>query len=140
MMLCTNKQERELERQVDQTQRPRYISRFEHLVLHPRLHHRVGFLIHYRSTELLSQPYKATEAIQHTIHLYRRGIRPVAKYNTHLYLRGSQTNHPITSTEEGFTNKRVFTTSGSKNHKLSFLSLFFSLFLFHKNKDPNSLG
>ena len=58
------KRERELERQVDQTLTTRYVSRFEPLALHPRLHHRVGFLIHYRSTELLSQPYKATEAIQ----------------------------------------------------------------------------
>ena len=36
-----------VERQVDQTQRPRYVTRFEHLALHPRLHHRVGFPIHY---------------------------------------------------------------------------------------------
>ena len=42
----------------------RYVSRFEPLALHPRLHHREGFLIHYRSTKLLSQPYNATEAIQ----------------------------------------------------------------------------
>ena len=36
---------------MDQSQRPRYVSRFEHLALHPRLHHRVGFSIHYLSTE-----------------------------------------------------------------------------------------
>ena len=33
---------------MDQSQRPRYVSRFEHLALHPRLHHRVGFPIHYQ--------------------------------------------------------------------------------------------
>ena len=32
---------------MDQTQRQRYVSRFEPLALHPRLHHREGFLIHY---------------------------------------------------------------------------------------------
>ena len=48
---------------MDQTQTQRYVPRFEPLALRPRLH-REGFLIHYRSTELLSQPYKATEAIQ----------------------------------------------------------------------------
>ena len=62
--------ERELERQWITTQTPRFVSRFEHLALHPRLHHRVGFPLSHlppreplpkrisynsRSTELLSQ-------------------------------------------------------------------------------------
>ena len=51
MMLCTNVKRERVQRQVDQTQTPRYVSRFKHLALHPRLHHRVGFPIHYLSTE-----------------------------------------------------------------------------------------
>ena len=78
---------------MDQSQRPRYVSRFEHLALHPRLHHRVGFPIHYlppreppprricynnRSTELLSQtpPHNRGVGLQpnNNQHLYRRGF------------------------------------------------------------------
>ena len=36
---------------MDQTQTQRYVSRFEPLALRPRLHHRVGFLIHYTPIE-----------------------------------------------------------------------------------------
>ena len=42
--------ERELERQVDQTQTQGYVPRFEPLALRSRLH-REGFLIHYTPTE-----------------------------------------------------------------------------------------
>ena len=91
---------------MDQTQKPRYVSRFEPLALHPRLHHRVGFPIHYlppreplpkricynsRSTKLLSQ----------TTTSQPRG-RPVANTTT------------ITSTEEGYNHQAPPHNRGSK--------------------------
>ena len=87
---------------MDQTQRPRYVSRFEPLALHPRLHHREGFPIHYlvhrglppreppprricttRSTELLSQTPP-----------HNRGVGPQPNNNQHLYRRGLHTPTP----------------------------------------------
>ena len=138
---------------MDQSQRPRYVSRFEHLALHPRLHHRVGFPIHYlppreplpkricynsRSTELLSQ-YK---------HHLTQGGRPLAKQptplpkrvttNLHLSLEGA--NHNLntttsTSTKEGATQEiKGLQQVVYLNHKpLSFFS-------FPQNNDPNRLG
>ena len=85
---------------MDQTQRPRYVSRFEPLALHPRLHHRVGFPIHYlppreppprricynnRSTKLLSQ----------TTTSQPRG-RPLAKQPTPLHKRVTTTKLHLT--------------------------------------------
>ena len=88
---------------MDQTQRPRYVSRFEPLALHPRLHHRVGFPIHYlppreppprricyntRSTELLSQTPTSTEAKQQPTPLPKRVIQT----KLHLSLEGANNN------------------------------------------------
>jgi len=120
---------------MDQTQRHRYVSRFEHLALHPRLHHREGFPIHYlpqrepsprrisyssRSTKLLSQtttsqPRGRPLAKQPTplpkrftttkLHLTQEG----ANTNLHLYQRGSKSITRSTSTKEGYNkNKGVY--------------------------------
>jgi len=102
---------------MDQSQRHKYVSRFEPLALHPRLHYREGFLIHYlpprepptrricyntKSTKLLSQtttsqprgkPTTNTsteEVYNHQLHLTQEGVNN----NLHLYQRGSK---PITS-------------------------------------------
>ena len=143
---------------MDQTLTTRYVTRFEHLALHPRLHPRVGFSLsqlppreppprrisyNSRSTELLSQQQPP----------HNRGVRPEA--NT--------TTNPHTSTEEAHnhtqsplskrdpkpttqynnlhlyqrgsnTRNQGFTTSGISQPQTSFL------FLFPQNKDPNSLG
>ena len=90
-----------------------------------------------RSTELLSQPYNATEAIQPQIHLYRRGIRPVANKQSPLLTRRSkhkspplpkreQTNHPINLYQGGIQQKQgCLQLGGYNNLKQS---------LFHKTK------
>ena len=134
---------------MDQTQRPRYVSRFELLALHPRVHHRVGFPIHYlppreppprricynnRSTELLSQTPP-----------HNRGVGPLPNNNQHLYRRGftNQTppltngSKPITrstSTKEGYNKSKGVQLGGYNNLKLTLFSLF------HKTNDPNRLG
>ena len=143
------KRERELKRQWIKTLTTRYVTRFEPLALHPRLHHREGFPIHYlppreppprricyntRSTKLLSQ----------TTTSQPRG-RPVAKQPTplpkrvttklHLSLEGAnhkpqplpkreQTNNPINLTERDTTNKWGFTTSGMFQPQTTPLSSF----------------
>ena len=128
---------------MDQTQRHRYVSRFEHPALHSRLHHREGFLIHYRSTKLLSQPYNATEAIQPQSTSTEEGYGPQSTNQLHLTLEGANTNlnlyrrgsKPIplrsTSTKEGYNKTRrvynleVSTTSNN---------------LFSTKQDPNRIG
>jgi len=128
-MLCTNKQESGL-RDNGSNAKTRYVSRFEPLALHPRLHRREGFLTHYLplreppprricyntgSTELLTQ-YKtpphtrgvvktttntSTEVgYNHQLHLSLEG----ANTNLHLYQRGSKhqpKSTTSTSTKEG---------------------------------------
>ena len=106
--------ERELERQVDQTQTQGYVPRFEPLALRPRLHHRVGFLIHYLVHRGLP-PRRIFTTREYRTPLSNtasqtRG-RPVAKQPQHLYRRGlqppSSTSHKreqttiSTSTKEG---------------------------------------
>ena len=114
--------ERELERQVDQTQTQGYVSRFEPLALRPRLH-REGFLIHYIvhrglppreppprricTTREYRTPLSTLQCHRGnttTIHLYRRGIRPVANNQTPPHKRGSKPN-------EGFYNKWYISTT-----------------------------
>ena len=137
---CTNIKERGLERQwIKQTQR--YVTRFEPLALHPRLHHREGFPLSRPprtptegtfTTKDFLQPkeYRTPLSIQTTTP-HTRGVNQ----QPHLYLRGSQTNHPITSTEEGFTNKRVYNLEVYNNNlKHSLFSFSFLFLFFHKNK------
>jgi len=136
---------------MDQSQRPRYVSRFEHLALHPRLHHRVGFPIHYlppreplpkricyntRSTKLLSQTTTSTEANNQPT---TTSTEEAHNQHNHLYLRGIQTNTtPITSTEEGFTKaRRVYNKWLQRPQTQSF---FLFSFLFPQKQDPNRLG
>ena len=153
--------ERELERQVDQTQRPRYVSRFEHLALHPRLHHRVGFPIHYlpprepsprricyntRSTELLSQtttsqPRGRPVANTTTNTSTEEGYKPIStshqrEHTTslNLYQRGSKPITRSTSTKEGYNkSKGVY-------NKWFLSTTNQSLFSFSTKQDPNRLG
>ena len=91
-----------------------------------------------------------------TIHLYRRGIRPVANkqpihltlegykptptpphqegvnHNLHLYQRGSKPITRSNATKEGYNkNKGVYNLVVSFNYKQS---------LFHKQNDPNRIG
>ena len=130
--------ERELERQWIKAQTPRYVTRFEPLALHPRLHHRVGFPIHClpprepllkricynsRSTKLLSQ----------TTTSQPRG-RPVANTTTNPpHTWGIQTNtppltrgsKPITSTKEGYNkNKGVYNKWFQRPQTISLSFLF----------------
>ena len=91
---------------MDQSQRPRYVSRFEHLALHPRLHHRVGFPIHYLPPrEPLSKRIcynsRSTKLLSQTTTSQPRG-RPVANTTTN------------TSTEEGYKTPTPPLTRGSK--------------------------
>ena len=125
------KRESEL-RDIGSNAKTRYVSRFEPLALHPRLHHRVGFPIHYRSTELLSQSLQSHRGYTTTIHLYRRGIRPVAN-----------TTNIITSTEEGSKNSIPLRSTSTKEGynkskeglQLRGLTSNTSLFsLFHKTR------
>ena len=90
---------------MDQTQTQRYVPRFEPLTLRPRLH-REGFLIHYTPTEgtsteedMYNPEYRTPlsntnlhRGLTTTIHLYRRGIRPVANNQTPPHNRGSKHN------------------------------------------------
>jgi len=128
--------ERESWETMDQTQRQRYVSRLEPLALHPRLHHREGFLIHYlppreppprricynsRSTELLSQTTtsqprgKPTTNPPHTW-----GIQT----KLHLSQEGANTNNPINLTKRDTNNKWGFTTSGMFQPQTTPLSSF----------------
>ena len=68
------------------------------------------------------------------LHLYRRGSQPIPP----LPKRDPQHNHPITSTEEGFTNIRVFTTMRFTTNNLNHFSFFFS-FLFPQKQDPKQI-
>ena len=132
MMLCTNK--RESWETMDQTQRPRYVSRFEPLALHPRLH-REEFLIHYLVHRGLP-PREPSPRRIFTIREYRTPLsntasqprgRPVAKQPTplpkrvttklHLSLEGAnhkpqplpkreQTNHPINLYQRGIQQEQ----------------------------------
>ena len=146
---------------MDQTLRPRYVSRFEHLALHPHLHHRVGFPIHYlppreplpkricynsRSTKLLSQtttsqprgrplakqPTPLPKRVTTTkLHITQEG----ANTNLHLYQRGSklQSQYNNLNLYQRGSNQqmRVFTTSGISQPQTS---------PFHKTKILNRLG
>ena len=87
-----------------------------------------------RSTELLSQtttsqPRGKLTTNTSTEEVYNQTQSPLPK-------RDPNQNHPITSTEEGFTNIRVFTTMRFTTNNLKHFSFLFSfLFLFfHKNK------
>ena len=149
MKWCLHKVKGERDkRQVDQTQTTRYVLRFEHPALHPRLHHREGFIIHYTPTEgtsteedLLQQ--WSTELLSQTPP-HNRGVsqQPTplpkmfttnsnstsprgSKQQSPPLLKRKQINHPINLYQRGIQQgTRVFTTSGYKDHKLSFLSSF----------------
>ena len=82
---------------MDQTLTTRYVLRFEPLALHPRLHHREGFPIHYLP------PREPPPRRIFTIREYRTPLsntasqprgRPVAKQPQHLYRRGLQIPTP----------------------------------------------
>jgi len=133
---------------MDQSQRYKYVSRFEPLALHPRLHHREGFLIHYlppkepptrRVSSTLGVPISSLKQPPHNRGVNQQPTPLPKRFTTTLqtppHQEGVNTN--FTSTKEGTnqsldqplpkrdtTRTRVFTTSGSKNHKLSFLSSF----------------
>ena len=146
---------------MDQTQSPRYVSRFEHLALHPRLH-REGFLIHYlpprepptrricyktRSTKLLSQTQPHNRGVgpqpnnnQSTSHF--EGYKPTptpphqegVNHNLNLYQRGRKptTQSTSTSTKEGATQEiKGLQQMVCLNHK----PLPFST-----KQDPNRIG
>jgi len=114
MMLCTNvKRERVREKWIKRKHKD-MLRGSSTLALHPRLHHRVGFPIHYlppreplpkricyntRSTKLLSQYNNLHRGQQPTNnHLYRRGSQPTQSplpkrdpnqyHSDHLYRRG----------------------------------------------------
>ena len=95
---------------MDQAQRPRYVSRFEHLALHPRLHHRVGFPILYLSPreplpKRICYNSRSTKLLSQTITSQPRG-RPVANTTTN------------TSTEEGYKHKIHLSLEGANNNQL----------------------
>ena len=128
MMLCTIKRERELERQVDQTQRPRYVLRFEPLALHRRLHHHVGFPIHYNvhrglpprepsPRRIFYNKGVPNSSLKHRLttegwHVAKQQPTPLPKrvYNqTPPLTRGSKPITWSTSTKEGYNkNKGVY--------------------------------
>ena len=130
---------------MDQTQIQRYVSRFEPLAQHPRLH-REGFLIHYTPTEedllqhkeyrtplsnTASQPRgrpvakqqqtntSTEEGLQTKLHLSQEG----ANQQSQPLPKREQTNHPINPTKEGY-NK-------SKGVYNKWLQRPQTLFLFH---------
>ena len=91
---------------MDQTLTTRFVSRFEHPALHPRLHHREGFPIHYLpprepSPRRICYNSRSTKLLSQTTTSQPRGT-PVAK------------QPQITSTEEGYTNQTPPLTRGSK--------------------------
>ena len=143
---------------MDQSQRHKYVSRFEPLALHPRLHHREGFLIHYlpprepptrrfsynsRSTNLLSQtttsqprgqPTTNTSTEEVYNHTPNSTSPRGSKYKLHLYQRGNKPITRSTSTKEGYNkNKGVYNKWFQEPQTL------FS-FLFSTIQDPNRIG
>ena len=106
-MLCTNVKRESLETSGSNTN-TMIVSRYEPLALHPRLHHRVGFSIHYRSTELLSQSLQSHRGYTITIHLYRRGIWPVANTTQSPLPKRDPNSIPLRSisTKEGYNKSK----------------------------------
>ena len=97
---------------MDQTQRPRYVSRFEPLALHPRLHHRVGFSIHYLPPR--EPPPRRI--------CYNKGV-PNSSLKHRLTTEGqarSQTTTTNTSTEEGYKPN----TTSHQREQTSSLNLY----------------
>ena len=94
----------------------RYVSRFEPLALHPRLHHRVGFPIHYLPPRepLPKRIYYnngvPNSSLKQPPHNRGVGPKPIQLNHNHLYRRGIQTPLRSTFTKEGYTNKGGFTT------------------------------
>ena len=148
---------------MDQTQRPRYVSRFEHLTLHPRLHHRVGFPIHYLPPRE-PQPRRIyynngvpNSSLKQPPH--NRGVGPQPNNNQHLYRRGLQPNSNSTSprgskqqspplpkreqTPTQYNNLNLY-QRGSNTRNQGFTTSGMSQpqtsFLFPQNNDPNRLG
>ena len=150
---------------MDQTLTIRFVSRFEPLALHPRLHHRVGFLIHYlppreppprrisynsRSTKLLSQynlhrgqqqptttplPKRLTTNLNH---LTLEGYKPISTSTK----EGSTTQSPDHLYRRGIHKyKGVYNNEVYNNQPQTLLFLFlFPFSLFPQKQDPNSLG
>ena len=114
---------------MDQTQTQRYVSRFEPLALHPRLHHREGFPIHYLPRGNLHRGgFVTTQGVPNSslntnTTSHKRG-RPVAKQpQSPLPKRDTNQTPPLTRGSKPTilnlyqrrgnpTMKRVFTTSG----------------------------
>ena len=92
-MLCTIKRERESLETKDQTLTTRYVSRFEPLALHPRLHHREGFPIHYLP------PREPPPRRIFTTREYRTPLSNTASQSRGRPVANTTTN---TSTEEGY--------------------------------------
>jgi len=132
MMLCTNVKRERVRETMDQTQTQRYVSRFEPLALHPRLHHRVGFPIHYlpprepsprricyntRSTELLSQTNTSSHkrgrplAKQQPIHLTLEGYKPTTNSTSP---RGSKHQSPPLPKREQTNHLKSITSTSTK--------------------------
>ena len=127
---------------MDQTLTTRYVSRFEPLALHPRLHHRVEFPIHYLP------PMEPLPKRIFTTREYRTPLsntasqprgRPIAKQpqtplpkrvtsQTPPLTRGSKPQPKSTSTKEGYHKAKGLQQGGlSQPHTTSF---------FHKTSDP----
>ena len=121
---------------MDQTQTQRYVLRFEPLALHPRLHHRVGFPIHYlppreplpkricyntRSTKLLSQYNLHRGQLQPTTTPLPK--RLITNLN-HLTLEGYQPITRSTSTKEGYNKYKGVQLRGLATSNNSLFSLF----------------
>ena len=136
--------EREL-RDIGSNAKTRYVSRFEHLALHPRLHHRVGFPIHYLPPREPS-PRRICYNPEYRTPLSTNHLTMRQYNNQHLYRRGLQTQSPLpkrdpnsiplrsTSTKEGYNkSKEGLQFRGLTSNTSLFLS-------FPQNKDPNRLG
>ena len=132
---------------MDQTLTTRYVSRFEPLTLHPRLHHREGFPIHYlppREPPPRRICYKGVpnSSLKHRLTTEGQArsqynpLSPLPKRDTNTNSTSHQRDQtPILNLYQRGSNPikaRVFTTSGSKDHKLSFH--------FSTKQDPNRIG
>ena len=127
------KRERESWEILDQTQTQGYVSRFEPLALHPRLHHREGFPIHYRSTKLLSQPYNLQWGNTTT-------TLPLPKRDK---ARSQQTQSPLPKRDPNTTSINLY-QRGIHKYKEGLQQVVYlnhkPLSFFHKQYDPNRIG
>ena len=145
---------------MDQTLTTRYVSRFEPLALHPRLHHREGFPIHYLppreplpkricynngvpnsslNTNTTSHKRGRPLAKQQPIHLTLEGYKPTTNSTSP---RGSKPqSQPLPRREQ--TPTQINLTKRDTRNQGVYNKWYISTtnhFLFSTNKDPNRLG